>query len=136
MIGIMRSTIKTGARSCVTPANSLCIKVLILLREHGFIYGFSHISFINKHLYPRVLINFKYTDNNTPVLRDLKSFKNTHSNFTSIQAGSIQILSQNKLYILTTPTGLQMTSLADLSANQLASTRKGFKGKLLLEISV
>jgi ribosomal protein S8 len=116
MIGIMRSSLKTGVHSCTTPANKLCVKILTLLREHGFIYGFSYVSHKSGHT-PRIIINFKYTDNNTPVLRNLRSFKNTQSNFINIQTANYRILSQNKLYILTTPRGLIMTSLADYHAN-------------------
>ena len=91
MIAIMRTCIKTGLKSCSVPVNSLCIVVLELLRSQGFIQGFSYqyarsnLRHGPYHGYPKVKIVFKYTDSNTPVLKDIQSFKNTRSNFYTLK---------------------------------------------------
>jgi ribosomal protein S8 len=136
MIAIIRNTILTGAQSCVIPVNSLCVRVLRLLRNHGFIYGFSYVSSRPKkcRLYPLVRVTLKYADNNSPVLSNIGVFKNTRSNFIQIKANKqYHILSHRNLFILTTPKGLIITSLHNLYSNY---NLKSLKGKLLVELSV
>jgi ribosomal protein S8 len=114
MIGIMRTCIKTGMRNCEVPANKLCINVLRLLRDHGYIYGFNIVSPSKKYarLYPRVKIHFKYSDSSSPVIKDLIIFKNTFSNFSQMRIrNQYQILSQHKMFLLTTTKGLLLSSL-------------------------
>jgi len=139
MIGIMRTCIKTGLRSCEIPANKLCINVLRLLRDHGYIYGFNFVSPKKKYarLYPRVKIHFKYSDSSSPVIKDLVIFKNTYSNFSTMRANShYQILSQHKMFLLTTTKGLVLSSFAEISQQSTKKQPLRFTGKLLLELYV
>jgi ribosomal protein S8 len=139
MIGIMRTSIKTGLKSCEVPANKLCINVLRLFRDRGYIFGFNTVSPRKKNgrLYPRVKIHFKYSDSSAPVIKDLSVFKNTYSNFTPIRVkNQYQILSQHKIFLLTTPKGLLLTSFTDLSSLNKSQKNFHFGGKLLLEIYI
>jgi len=137
MIGIMRNSIKTGSTFCTVPVNSLCIRVLTILRDNGFIFGYSFISHQLKSAYPRVRISFKYTDNNSSILRDLSIFKNTKSNFLFMHGNKqYQILSHNKLYLLTRPEGLLLTSFGSLYSKLINTNRRSSGGKLLLELLI
>lgn len=139
MIGIMRTCIKTGVRSCEVPANKLCINVLRLLRDQGYIYGFSFVSPQKKfaRLYPRVKIQFKFSDASTPVIRDLTIFKNTVSNFKTMRiTNQYQILSQHKLFLLSTEKGLILTSFTEVLRKQGQTFHLAFTGKLLLELCI
>jgi len=136
MIGIMRTCIKTGATFCEVPSNKLCIKVLRLLRNRGFIYGFNIVSPNKKYarLYPRVKIHFKYSEVSAPVIRDLIIYKNTTSNFTRLRIKTQdQILSQHKVFLLSTPKGLLLSSFSDLMSQQ---AHFPLGGKLLLELYI
>jgi ribosomal protein S8 len=139
MIGIMRTCIKTGNYSCEIPANKLCINVLRLLRDQGYIYGFSFVSPQKKYarLYPRVKIQFKFSDAATPVIRDLTIYKNTVSNFKTMHIrNQYQILSQHKLYLLSTTKGLVLTSFPEVMREKHKSLNLAFSGKLLLELCI
>jgi len=139
MIGIMRASIKTGWKTCEVPANKLCINVLRLFRDHGYIYGFNFVSPKKKsaRLYPRVRIHFKYSDTASPVIRDLIVYKNTFSNFRSMRLNNtFQVLSQHKLYLLTTSKGLVLTSFTDMSEMQGATMKYKVSGKILLELFI
>jgi len=48
MISIMNATIKTGTQFCEVPSNSLCIATLRLLRDQGYIWGFTFASPSNR----------------------------------------------------------------------------------------
>jgi ribosomal protein S8 len=144
MIGIMRNAIKTGVQSCSVPANALCFRILNLLRENGLIFGFSHHYTRRRlrhgfyHGYPRVTITFKYADSNSPVIKDLKVFKNTRSNFYLFKSANknFQVLAHHNLYVLSNSNGLILTSLADLYSQTLSSNKKPLNGKILLELSL
>jgi len=139
MIGIMRTCIKTGTTFCEVPTNKLCINVLRLFRDRGFIYGFTFVSPQKKYarLYPRVKIHFKYSDASLPTLRDLTIFKNTVSNFSHIRIKTKdQILSQHKLYLLSTTRGLILSSFSDLNSRVTLNENFHFKGKVLVELNI
>nr|ADZ99060.1 ribosomal protein S8 [Physarum polycephalum] len=139
MISIMNATIKTGNSFCEIPANNLCINTLRLLRNQGYIWGFSYVSpqLRAKRLYPRVKIFFKYIDSNTPVIKSINIFKRTRSNFRIIRNNKLyQILAQNKLYILSTTKGLIITSLDNLYNDLIKSQKNRLSGKLLAEIFI
>jgi len=138
MISSLRAHNKIGSSFCETPANRLGINVLRLLREQGLIQGFSLVSPRKKtaRLFPRVRIYFKYSDVSNPALTDIKLFKNTSSNFTNIQRHRrFHTISQRKLYILSTTSGLRLTSLADYLQTKRATFTPTFSGKVLVEIS-
>ena len=86
MVGIMRHSLQARLKACCVLANSLCINVLNILRQNGFIYSFTfdyRVPTRNTKLfkgYPRVIITFKYTDSSIPVIKELRTFKNTKSN--------------------------------------------------------
>lgn len=139
MIGIMRTCVKTATQFCEVPANRLCITTLRILREQGYINGFTFVSPRKKEgrLYPRVRIHFKWSNAITPALKDLKVFKNTFSNFHSILSYKpLQILGTNKLYLLSTTKGLLLTSLGNVYNAKQNSRLPSLKGKLLLEILI
>jgi len=137
MIGIIRNSIKTGEAWCTIPCNKSCIRVLKLLRDSGFIFGYSFVTERIKSAYPRVKISFKYTDNNTPVLKDISIFKNTRSNFFILRGNKqYQILSHNKLYVLTRPEGLLLTSFGDLYSKSITRFSNRLSGRLLVELLV
>jgi hypothetical protein len=131
-------------QSCCVPANILCFKVLAILRDHGLIYGYSHLYTRRRlrhgfyHGYPRVKINFKYTDVNLPVLKDIKVFKNTKSIFYLFnnRRNNFRIFSDHKFYLLTNSKGLLLTSFPGLQTNHISSEGKNLSGKVLLEVSV
>jgi len=139
MVSIMNVSVKTGNLFCEVPANTLCINTLRLLRSQGYIWGFSFVSPRKREgrLYPRVRIFFKYIDHNTPVLKAIHIFKKTRSNFHIIRKNKLyQILAQNKLYLLTTPRGLSITSLDNLYNDQLKSATNRISGKILAELFI
>jgi ribosomal protein S8 len=139
MIGILNSTIRSRYITCEVPTNNLGIKILRLLREQGYIYGFSYVSdnTKTKRLYPRVKVYFKYIDIKTPMIKSISAFKNAKSNFKTIQnAKYYQTISHNKLYILSTNKGLVLTSMAELYKNKLSSPKNILNGKLLVELLV
>lgn len=139
MIGIMRTCVKTGVSFCEVPANKLCINVLRLFRDRGYIFGFNIVSPRKKNarLYPRVKIHFKYSDASAPVIKDLTIFKNSLSNFSSIRIrNQYQILSQHKMFLLSTTRGLLLSSFSDISAKINEKDTFRFGGKLLLELYI
>jgi|SRR6201996_1016463 len=141
MLATMRSAIKTGSQSCIIPVNSLCIRVLELFRSHGLIQGFSFV-YVNRkkttQVYPspRALIIFKYVDNNTSVLKDIKNSKNTRSNFVTLKhlKGNALRLNTHSLFIISNSTGIRLTSLQGLAENRQDSKIKNTNGKVLGEI--
>jgi ribosomal protein S8 len=135
----MNATVKTGKITCEVPANKLAINLLRLLRDQGFIWGFRFVSPEKRRhrLYPRVKIYFKFIDLNTPVLRALRVFPKTRSNYHLIHNKQLfTILVQHKLYILSTTTGLVMTSLDNLLKEKTISSKTRFAGKLLAEVFI
>jgi ribosomal protein S8 len=139
MIGVMNSSVKAGLQSCEVPANKITINTLRLLRNQGFIWGFNFVSPRKREsrLYPRVRIHFKYIDINTPILKAIRVFKNTRSNFTILQHNKLfKILAQNKLYLLTTPKGLIVSSIEQLYNEKVKSQKTRYGGKLLAELFI
>jgi ribosomal protein S8 len=144
MIATMRNSIKTGAHSCSVPVNTLCLRVLELLRSHGFIQGYSHLYTRRQlrqgfnHGYPRVTIVFKYTDHNSPILKDIQSFKRTHSNFLTLNPKhqSKLFMSDHLAYILSSPQGLKMTFSSSLKESQGNSSVNHLKGILIAQLTL
>lgn len=144
MLGIIRSCIKTKAQDCTIPGNNLCFKILDVLKQSGIIYGYSHIYEPRKktqkywHGYPRVKIFFKYSDLETPTLKDIKSYKNTRSNFLLLSTKNKRqhILTYHKLYLISTVNGLILTSFADLFARQKGPTINFLSGKIIAELLI
>ena len=139
MISIINTTVKTGYQYCDIPVNKLCLNTLRLLRNHGYIWGFSVTSPRKRvaKLYPRVKIYFKYSHKNCPALKGMRIYKNTTSNFFLLKHIKIyQAIAKNKLFIITTKTGLTITSLDHLLPKLTAKTTKPFSGKILAEILI
>jgi len=135
----MQGSLKSNSNSCTVGINSFCIKVLKLLRQRGLIYGFSFVSskYSNPRLVMTVRIDFKYTDHNTPVLKGIKAFPNTHSNWTVIKKTSYKrSLAYNKLYILTLNEGLIITSSQDTTYSPQYKENALSRGKLLAVLSI
>jgi len=127
IISIINASVKTGNVFCEIPANKLAINTLRLLRNQGYIWGFSFVSPKKRvsRLYPRVKVFLKYIDSNTPVLKAIHVFKKTRSNFQIIHSNKLyQILVQNKLYLLSTTNGLSITSINNLYPDKLKSKKK------------
>lgn len=144
MIGLMRATLKTGTQSCSLPVNSLCLRVLTILRENGFISGFS-FDYIRKnnshgqfHGYPRVRIFFKYSDINLPIITGIKAFRNNRSHFykRSNLRKSIGWGSNHQHFILTSNKGLYMTSFLPQSAFDKSKKANTLLGKVLVEVNI
>jgi ribosomal protein S8 len=139
MIGIMRNCIRAGVHSCSVPANSLCFRVLTLLRENGLISGFSHCYTRRRlrqnfyHGYPRVTITFKFFEHGASLLKDIRPYKNTRSNHYHVRRRirSSANLSASLQYILSNSSGLVITSLESFTPNQFPR-----HGKILAEIRV
>ena len=138
MLAIMRNSIKTRQNSCIIQGNQFCISVLSLLREQGLIYGF---SFLNKprkqklgfwHGYPRIQIYFKFLDKNTFVLKDVKSFKNTRSNYYHLK-NKINRPDSHHILLLSNYKGLSLTSFFDFQNKRNYLNHGRFNGKLLAE---
>jgi ribosomal protein S8 len=139
MISTVNASVKTGLQYCEVPANKLSINTLRLLRNQGFIWGFSFVSPRKREarLYPRVKIFLKYVDINTPILKAIRVFKNTRSNFGIIRKNKLyQILVQNKLYVLSTPAGLSVTSIDSFYNEKVKSQKISFSGKILAELFI
>jgi ribosomal protein S8 len=144
MIATMRNSIKTGMHSCSVPVNSLCIRVLELLRNHGFIQGYSYLYTRRQlrqgfnHGYPRVTIVFKYTDHNSPVLKDIQSFKNTRSNYYYLNPKHRNkfVMSDHSIYILSNPQGLKLTFSSTLQESQGNSSSKDLTGKIIAQLTI
>lgn len=144
MIAAMRNSIKTGMHSCSVPVNTLCIRVLELLRTQGFIQGFSYLYTQRNprhtfyHGFPRVTIVFKYTDHNTPILKDINSYKNTRSNYLRLNPkhGNRRIFSDHHMYILSNTDGLRLTFSPNLKESKNGSFTKTVSGKLLAQLRI
>lgn len=139
MLSIMNAHIKIGSQDCTVPVNKLCLNTLRLFRSYGYIWGFSFTSPGTRtaHLFPRVKILFKYSDVNTPTLKTLRVFKITHSDFKIIRNNQLfKILSQNKLYLLSTAKGLVITSVDNFYNAKVRSNKSYNSGKLLAEIYI
>lgn len=144
MIGIIKNSIKTGVKTCSVPANSLCICFLGLLREHGLIEGYmnQYTTFRVRQGfyrgYPRVTILFKYIDSKSTVLRDIKCFKNTNSNFilASKHLNTRFHLNNHKLYLLSNRNGLQLLSYVGVIQAKTHSYKLLLHSRLLAEITV
>lgn len=143
MIGIIRHSLKARLQSCCIPANSLCINVLHILRENGFINGFTFnytIASSGKGFYrgyPRVLINFKYSDSNSPIIKGLRTYKNTKSNIFSARRKYLvsQYLSDHHYLLLNTSAGLKLVSNNEYLARSRSGSRRKNQ-KLLLQINL
>lgn len=139
LISIINACIKTGKISCEVPTNKLAINVLRLLRDQGYIWGFSFVSPRKREgrLYPRVKIFFKYIDTSNPAMRAIHVFKRTRSNFRFIKDKHLfKILAQHKLYILSTTKGLVITSLDHFYNEKMRTVKPRFAGKLLAEVFI
>jgi len=139
MISIINATVKAGHVSCEVSTNKLGINTLRLLRNQGYLWGFSFTSPKKRsaRLYPRVCILFKYIDHNTPILKAIHVHKNTRSNFKILPYNKLsQVLTRNKLYLLTSPQGLTITSLANLSLTKMRSQNFSNSGRILAELLI
>lgn len=135
----MNACIKTGKISCEVPTNKLAVNVLRLLRNQGYIWGFSFASPRKREgrLYPRVRIFFKYQDLSNPAMRGIRVFKSTRSNYRLIGDKQLfKLLAQHKLYILSTTKGLVITSLDQFYNEKTTSLKTRFSGKLLAELFI
>jgi len=131
MVGIINTCLKTGRSSCELPVNKTCINTLRLFRQQNYIWGF---MFTKKY---HVKIFFKYAHTNLAMLRSIRVFKKTASNFQIIRTNKLfQILSQHKLYLLSTPQGLTITSIDNLYKSNVRSTNMSGSGKILAEIFI
>jgi ribosomal protein S8 len=135
----MNASIKVASQFCKVPVNKLCLNTLRLFRDLGYIWGFTLDTpgvRIAK-LYPRVKIFFKYADANTPILKKIRIFKITRSHFTKMHSKNLyKILSQNKLYLISTPNGLVITTLGNFYVSKGAHEKTIHNGKILAEIFI
>jgi len=139
MIGVMNNSVKCGLQYCEVPANKICINTLRLLRNQGFIWGFSFTSPGKRQarLYPRVKIYFKYINKDMPGIKAIYIYKKTRSNFTILRHNKLlRILAQNKLYLLTTPSGLTITSITNYYNSAKKSVNSHTSGIILAEILI
>lgn len=136
MIAIIQGSIKRNSSTALVPINTLNLQILKLLRQQGIIFGFS-LVYKNDHYKLYAKIQFKYVDNNTPILRSIKAFPNTQSNFYYIKNSKhYQTLSDNKLYILTTGTGIILTSFEHAFVNKISSNVPKLRGRLLAVLTI
>lgn len=144
MIAVLRNCIKTGTNSCTVPVNLLCIRVLELLRTHGLIQGYAFIYTHRKPRKaffsgsPRVMITLKFTDNQSPILKDIQSFKNTISNFKFSRhlKGNNPLINEHVMYIISNPNGLQFTLPSNLKESKNASKAGRTSGKLIAQLII
>jgi ribosomal protein S8 len=140
MIGIMRACLKTGTKFCDVPVNSLCLDVLRILRQHGYIQGFHYTSPRKLHarLFPRVKIFFKYADHKSPTVKHIKAFKNARSNWRPVTTNKhIPFFgTSSKMYLISTTTGLCLTSHHNIYTHKLISRNFSLRGKMLLELII
>ena len=144
MIAVLRNCIKTGTHSCTVPVNLLCVRVLELLRTHGLIQGYAFIYAHRKTRKapfsgsPRVMITLKFTDHHSPVLKDIRSFKNTVSNFKFSRhlKGSNPLINEHMMYIISNTNGLQFTMPSSLKESKNSSTAGRTSGKLIAQLII
>lgn len=138
MIAVVRNSIKTHKKNCSVPGNKLCFQTLSLLRSQGLISGFFLDVIPNKKVwqgYPRYNIMLKYKAFNEPVIKKIRIFKNTKSNFFffSVNKKILDPLKKKRLFLISCKKGLLLLSVENFL---LLYKNKKFKGKLILEILI
>jgi ribosomal protein S8 len=120
----MKASSKQGLQCFTSPGNTLSIKILSLLRSHGYIEGFRHVT--KKHKkncytgFPMITVWLKYKDKNIPIMKDIRIFKNTNSHFNQTKNTSMSFSSSNTMYVISRYKGYEIC-LASL-AKQKAKT--------------
>jgi len=130
---------KMGSIYFDAPITNICLAILNILRTHGLIQGFSFFPTKKKRerLFPRVRVYLKYSYDHHPCIGDLRIFKNTTSNYTSINRyKQSHFLSQRKLYVLSTPQGISLTSLDFRLQKAKGSNNPKLGGKVLVELCI
>jgi ribosomal protein S8 len=136
-ISLINAASKTHLQYIVLPTNKLIIVFLNLLKQHNIIYGWQYVSSQSRRnlQFPRTKIFLKYTDANTCLIKSIKLFKLTKSNFTSIYNDKfLKILKQNKLYFISTNKGCLLTSFDNMINKKIGND--GISGKILAEIFI
>ena len=138
MIAVLRNSLKIHKKNCSVPGNKLCFQALSLFRSQGLISGFHLDVLANKKVwqgYPRYNILLKYKAFNEPVIKKVRLYKNTKSNFFffSINRKILDPLKKKRLFLINTRKGLMLLSVENFL---LLYKNKKFKGKLVLEIIV
>jgi ribosomal protein S8 len=107
------------------------IETLRLLREHGLIQGFSLVTSHKRKLYPRATVYLKFAHRYSPIISDIRLFKNTARNFTTVRYLKKRgIYNPRKFYLITNVRGLELVSLSTLLQNNTVY------GRVLAEFSV
>lgn len=138
MIAILRNSLKIHKKNCSIPGNKLCFQALSLFRSQGLIQGFYLDVLKNKKVwqgYPRYNILLKYKAFNEPVIKKIRVFKNTKSNFFffNINRKILDPLKKKRLFLISCRKGLMLLSVENFL---LLYKNKKFKGKLILEVLV
>jgi ribosomal protein S8 len=138
MIAVMRNSIKTHKKNCSVPGNKFCFQALSLMRSQGLILGF-HLDITERKKiwqgYPRYNILLKYKNFNEPIIKKIKLYKNTKSNFYffNVNRKILDPLKKKRLYLINSKKGLQMLSVENFL---MLYKKKKFKGKLILELNI
>jgi ribosomal protein S8 len=138
MVAVMRNSIQTHKKNCSVPGNKFCFQVLSLMRSQGLICGF-HLDLTEKKKtwqgYPRYNILLKYKNFNEPLIKKMKIYKNTKSNFYFINVNKkiLDPLKKKRLFVINSKLGLQMLSVENFL---LLYKNKKFRGKLILELNI
>lgn len=138
MIAVIRNSLKTHKKNCCVPGNKFCFRVLGLMRAQGLILGF-HLDVTERKKvwqgYPRYNILLKYRNFNEPLIKKIKVYKSTKSNFYffNLNKKILDPLKKKRLYFVNTKTGIQMLSVENFI---MLYTNKKFRGKLILELNI
>ena len=138
MIAVLRNSIKIHKKNCSVPGNKICFQTLSLFRSQGLINGFHLDVNPNKKVwqgYPRYNIMLKYKSFNEPIIKKIKLFKNTRSNFFffTVNRKILDPLKKKRLFLISSKKGLTLLSVENFL---LLYKNKKFKGKLILEVIV
>lgn len=131
LIASINGAIKHNIDSISAPSNSFSVAVLKKLRDYGMISGFSYDFQSGKPLHPRVRIFLKKHSFGNSVIRTIKVFPRTRTNFKTIKFSEIYkaVMRKNKLLLISTPQGL---FFSDELIRQFKGTHLG--GILILEV--
>lgn len=131
LIASINGAIKHNIDSVSCPCNVFSISVLKKLRDYGAISGFSYDFESGKPLHPRVKIFIKKHISGIPVIRSIKVFPRTRTNFKTIKYAEIYkaVMRKNKKLLISTPQGL-------FFSDELVFHNKGknIGGILILEV--
>lgn len=136
-MGIINASLKTHKSYCEFPSNKLLANALRIFRNTGYIWGFCFMTPQKRYakLYPRIRVFLKYINLTKSLIRNIRTFKRTRSNYKIFKSKSVKRdLLQHKLYMITTSAGLTMTTLANLYQAYNKQLIPKFGGKYLAEI--